>query len=144
MPGPALRAGQTLRLREPARSAGPAARTASSGAGGTYTVKAGDTLFGIARSHGVALDDLLAANGLQRGGVIKPGQSLRIPGAAGPAAATAAAAPRGGAPRYHTVRKGETLSAIARHYGTDVASLKRANSLTSDRLRAGEQLTIPN
>lgn len=144
LPGPALQAGQTLRLREPARSAGSSARAASGGAGGAYTVKAGDTLFGVARNHGVALDDLLAANGLQRGSVIKPGQSLRIPGAAGPAAASAAATPRGGDPRYHTVRKGETLSAIARRYGTDVASLKRANSLTSDRLRAGEQLTIPN
>ncbi len=141
---PALKAGQTLRLREPARAAGPAARAAAGGTGGAYRVKAGDTLFGIARGHGVTLDDLLAANGLQRNSVIKIGQSLRIPGAAGPAATSAAATPRSGSPRYHTVRKGETLSAIARHYGTNVASLKRANSLSSDRLQAGAQLVIPN
>lgn len=43
----------------------------------------------------------------------------------------------------HTVRKGDTLSAIARRYGTTVAKLKAANGLSSDMLRIGRVLRIP-
>lgn len=48
-----------------------------------YTVRRGDTLYGIARRFDVGLSDLLAANGLSSNGVIKPGQRLRVPGAPG-------------------------------------------------------------
>jgi LysM repeat protein len=43
----------------------------------------------------------------------------------------------------HVVQRGETLSAIARQYGVTVASLRKANNLTSDELKAGQKLTIP-
>jgi membrane-bound lytic murein transglycosylase D len=42
-----------------------------------------------------------------------------------------------------TIRPGDSLSHIARRHGTDVASLKRANNLTSHRIRAGKKLLIP-
>jgi LysM repeat protein len=44
-----------------------------------YTVRAGDTLSGIAEQHRVAVSALRAANGLGRSSLIKPGQKLRIP-----------------------------------------------------------------
>jgi membrane-bound lytic murein transglycosylase D len=50
------------------------------------------------------------------------------------------------APRYvtHRVRRGETLSAIARRYGTSVSVLMRTNGLRSaNRLRVGQRLRIP-
>ncbi len=50
------------------------------------------------------------------------------------------------APRYatHRVRSGETLSTIARRYGTSVSALMRANSLASpNRLRVGQSLRVP-
>lgn len=43
----------------------------------------------------------------------------------------------------HKVRKGETLSAIARKYGTTVAQLKKHNNLRSDNLRVGQNIRIP-
>jgi nucleoid-associated protein YgaU len=43
----------------------------------------------------------------------------------------------------HTVRRSETLSAIAERYGTTVARLKAANGLTSDLIRPGQTLEIP-
>ena len=48
-------------------------------AGGTYTVRSGDTLGRIADRQGVPLRNLLAANGLSTRSTIYPGQRLSIP-----------------------------------------------------------------
>jgi len=44
-----------------------------------YRVRAGDTLGGIARKHGVSVGALQAANGLGESTRIRPGQILSIP-----------------------------------------------------------------
>ena len=44
---------------------------------------------------------------------------------------------------YHRVRKGETLSQIARRYRTSVIAIKRANSMTRNLIRSGQRLKIP-
>jgi murein DD-endopeptidase MepM/ murein hydrolase activator NlpD len=44
----------------------------------TYTVKKGDTLFSIARRHGVSVEELRAANGLKAKGAIRAGQKLKL------------------------------------------------------------------
>lgn len=46
-------------------------------------------------------------------------------------------------PKVHTIKSGEALSIIARNYGVSVASIKQANNLRSDAIRAGAKLTIP-
>lgn len=48
------------------------------GKGGSYQVKSGDTLSGIAKRHGLSLDKLLSLNGLHMKSIIKPGQQLRL------------------------------------------------------------------
>jgi LysM repeat protein len=45
--------------------------------------------------------------------------------------------------KEHTVKQGETLTAIARIHGVSVAALKKANNLTSDILAVGQKLAIP-
>ncbi len=53
--------------------------------GSAYQVMGGDTLYGIARLHGVSAQALAAANGLTLDAVIYPGQPLSIPrGGIGP------------------------------------------------------------
>jgi N-acetylmuramoyl-L-alanine amidase len=42
------------------------------------------------------------------------------------------------------VKRGETLSSIARLYRTSVASLRQANRLKNDAIRAGQRLTVPD
>ncbi len=61
----------------PARPAAP--KPASSG---SYTIKSGDTLSGIAARHGVKLSAVLSANRLSMSSIIYPGNKLVIPGAA--------------------------------------------------------------
>lgn len=76
--------------------AAPAAVAPAPAATNIHTVVSGDTLGAISASYGVALNDVLAANGLSMATIIYPGDQIRIPGAGytAPApAAKAAAAP---------------------------------------------------
>lgn len=43
---------------------------------------------------------------------------------------------------YHKVRRGETLSSIARSHGTTVQRIKKLNGLKSDRIREGQRLRV--
>lgn len=43
---------------------------------------------------------------------------------------------------YHTIRKGESLSTIARKYGTTVKKIKSLNGLRNNNIRAGKKLRI--
>lgn len=44
--------------------------------------------------------------------------------------------------KYHKVKRGETLSIIARRYGVSVSTLKKWNGLRSSRLKTGQRLRI--
>ena len=49
---------------------------------------------------------------------------------------------KSGSGRYHTVRKGETLSKIAARYGLSVSQLKKLNGLKRDQIRVGQKLKV--
>jgi beta-lactamase class A len=88
-------AGQTLSLTTSGSGAAPAA----SGPG-SYTVKAGDTLWDISQSNGVKVDDLVQLNGLGNADVLAVGQVLRLPVTAGAIQRTAGiATPTPAAPK---------------------------------------------
>lgn len=61
-------------------------------ASGSYTIKSGDTLSGIAARNGVKLADILSANRLTMSSIIYPGQKLALPGASLAPASTPPAA----------------------------------------------------
>lgn len=106
-----------------------------------YVVRAGDTLSGIAKRHGTTLAALLAANPSLRGNpsLIKVGQRLSISANSSKAAATT---PQ----RTYVVRKGDSLSSIAKAHGTTVAALLTANpDLRGDPnlIKSGQLLKLP-
>ncbi|MGN0829335.1 MAG: LysM peptidoglycan-binding domain-containing protein [Akkermansia sp.] len=132
----------------------PAARKPSppAAAAGSYTVRAGDTLYAIARRHGCSPDALMRANAWDAAKPLRIGQQLRIPGGGAavtkspshPAPALHATKPHAG--RTYTVQPGDTLNRIAKRHGLTPAALMRANRISpaeAHRLRVGTILSIP-
>ncbi|MBF4995039.1 LysM peptidoglycan-binding domain-containing protein [Arthrobacter gandavensis] len=72
-------------------AAAPAAETPAPAAAVTHTVVSGDTLGAISASYGVALDSVLALNGLSIESIIYPGDVITVSGEAAAAPAAAAA-----------------------------------------------------
>jgi len=102
-----------------------------------YKVKKGDTLWEIARAHGVSVSDLKEWNGIGRRNTIRIGQKLTIYSGGG-----SSRAPARGRTVTHDVRSGETLWAIARKYDVSVDALKKWNRLRSDTVYIGQSLKI--
>ncbi|MFO7698580.1 MAG: LysM peptidoglycan-binding domain-containing protein [Anaerolineae bacterium] len=117
--------GATRVLPTPSSSTAPVDRPA------TYTVRRGDTLYSLARRFGVTVAALQRANGLPDD-AIQAGMQITIPS---PAAESGA--------RSHTVRAGETLYSLARHYGISVEAIQKVNGLSGTAIRTGMVLVIP-
>ena len=102
-----------------------------------YTVKRGDTLWGVARKHGVTVPALASANGLSSKSQLTAGARLQIPGAG-------SAAPPGESTRItYKVRSGDTLSEIAEKFSVSVHQLMTWNQLrSSSTLRAGQRIVV--
>lgn len=95
-----------------------------------YVVRAGDSLWKIARRYDTTVDTIKRINGLTNN-QIDVGQILKIPAGQN-------------APYIeYTVRSGDTLWLIARSYGTTVDAIKSLNGLSSDLLNIGQILRIP-
>lgn len=52
--------------------------------------------------------------------------------------------PSGARPGTYVVQRGDALAKISRRFGITVSQLKRANDLTSDMIRVGDELRIPS
>jgi LysM repeat protein len=147
-------AGHTLQVPAPGTVPVAASTTAAAAPPGTepaplggYRVRLGDTLSAIAAEHGVGLQQLAAANGLDPAGVLLAGTSLRLPTGAGTTTATAPSpgAPTTSASGGRLVNPGETLWGIAAANGITPASLAAANGLSPEaHIIAGTRLTIPS
>lgn len=116
----------------------------------TYVLQSGEKLEDIAPRFGITLADLRRINGLDKKAHIASGQTLLVPGKSSealdldafPATASISSAERTTTAKTHTVRKGETLQAIARKYDMNVSDLKRFNKLKSNQIAAGKKLTL--
>jgi membrane-bound lytic murein transglycosylase D len=102
-----------------------------------YRVRRGDSLWHIARKFGVTLGDLYRWNNMNSRSVIQPGNRIVV-GDAPPDGGTG-----GGEAIRHRVRRGETLSGIARKYAVSVRQVRAWNNLYGTSLiYPGQILTI--
>ena len=102
----------------------------------TYTVKAGDTLYSIARKFDLTVDELKALNNLTNntlsiGQVLIISEEENIP-------------PMPGDSILYTVQSGDTLYKIANQYGVSISDIIDLNNLGTTVLTVGQQLLIPN
>ncbi len=117
-----------------------------------HTVKEGETVAQIARTYGVSPADIQRVNGLARNASLRPGQHLKLPAGAAPEQsraarkqlASAVAGPLSApAERKYVVKRGDTLTEIARTHGVSQEDLRRWNGLERDALlRPGQTLRI--
>ena len=143
-----IRPGQTLSVSGNASQA-TATQVSYQSAGstsgnGTYTVKAGDTLYRIAYNHGISLTTLLSINGLSETSTIRPGQQLVVSGSAKATTSTtkATTVSYSTGASTHTVQAGDTLFRIAKNNGLTLSELKALNGLTSNNIRVGQVLKV--
>lgn len=74
-----IRAGERLRVTGKASAKAPKESTGRSGKGGSsYTVRKGDTLFKIASSHGMSVNELCRLNGISENKILREGQKLKV------------------------------------------------------------------
>jgi membrane-bound lytic murein transglycosylase D len=138
------------RSRRGRRGAG---RSGHAEPGGTIRVRQGDTLWSIARKHGVSTKELARVNGLRLDGKLKIGARLALPETgpkfsemppAGKRASSKSTTRSHGKTTRYKVHKGDTLEKIARVYGVKASDLAERNRLKQNEpLRLGAVLVIP-
>lgn len=130
-PSAAPRGGISVQTLAPPRAAGKPVVAAPAPAAGRpqrVEVKAGETLYALARRYNVPVRSMIELNHLAPPFALRAGQMLDLPQNA-----------------YHTVQPGETLYAISRRYGIDSFTLAQANRLAPPyAIQVGQQIAIPS
>lgn len=114
----------------------------------SYTVKAGDTIYSIARNNNISVDTLIQDNSLTDN-ILKIGSILKLRIPSGSTVIEECFGPDYTPPiddNYfnYTVKKGDSLYTIATKYNTSVSTIQSLNNLTSTNLSIGQTLKLPN
>ena len=139
--------GQQLRIKEgqtnSQASQSNSQTNQSSQNAGTYTVKAGDTLWGIANDHDTTVNALkqnnhLSSDTIYVGQVLSLGQTASTGSHSQSTASTQSSTSDG----TYTVKSGDTLWSIANANDMTVAQLKQKNDLSNDTIYVGQTLNV--
>lgn len=100
-----------------------------------YTIRAGDTLYSLARRYNTSVEAIMSANPGIDPNSLRVGQIICIPGGG--------ICPQGTSP--YTIKAGDTLFALARQFNTTVEAILNANpGINPNNLQIGQQICIPS
>lgn len=110
-----------------------------------HTVAKGETFVALAKKYGVGWKAIAEANPGVDPTRLKPGTTIKIPEPKPKEPSPTAAAQPTGGEGYTTykVQSGDTLTRIARKFGTTPKALRSINNLKTDRIKVGEILKVP-
>ncbi len=101
-----------------------------------YTIKAGDTLFNLARQYNTTVNAIIAINPGVDPNNLQIGQVICIPGSVSPTCPIGSFA--------YTIRPGDTLYMLAIRYNTTVEAIMRLNpGIDPNNLQVGQVICIP-
>jgi membrane-bound lytic murein transglycosylase D len=113
-----------------------------------YRAKPGETVAQIATKFALPVETLRTVNGLGNRSSLPAGHALLVP-AQRPSDATAESVVNtvfttvpSGRTYYHTVRRGESVASVARHYGVSADDLRRWNGMTQNAVKVGQRLRV--
>ena len=130
-----MRAGQRLKVDgdlpkvEAKVELAPSKAVKANKSGISYTVKAGESLIGIANQMGISAAELAALNDLNSRAGLRIGQQIMVPQTM----------------VDYKVKRGDTLIGLATRYGVETGKLAEMNDLQPNtQLRMGEVIKVPN
>ncbi len=101
-----------------------------------HLVKKGETVYSISRQYNIPLEAIYASHPSAKQG-IKAGETLVI-------RQDASSVPSDKKYAYYTIKRGDTLFALARQYNVTVADILKANpGVSESNFRAGDTVRIP-
>ncbi|TCP95724.1 N-acetylmuramoyl-L-alanine amidase [Cricetibacter osteomyelitidis] len=118
-----------------------------------HKVKSGETLLGLANKYHVKSDDIVALNKLKSRNLFI-GQTIKIPGKTkvvetknskvtkDSKSAVKNTEKSKSVPKYHTIKKDQTLYAVSREYGIPVDKLIKINKLKDGKVQAGQKIKL--
>ncbi|WP_080484715.1 LysM peptidoglycan-binding domain-containing protein, partial [Oenococcus oeni] len=132
-----------------ASSAASSASSVSSSSSSTssssksYTVASGDTLTSIAKAYGTTVSAIATANNISNPDYIYVGEVLTIGSSTSTSTSSTSSSSTSSSSKSYTVASGDTLTSIAKAYGTTVSAIATANNISNpDYIYVGEVLTI--
>ncbi|MGG1245060.1 LysM peptidoglycan-binding domain-containing protein [Bacillus cabrialesii] len=130
-------AGQTLSINGKSTSSKSSSSSLSSS---TYKVKSGDSLWKISKKYGMTVSELKKLNGL-KSDLLRIGQVLKLKGSTSSKSSSSTKVSTSSTSTYK-VKRGDSLSKIAKQYGTTVSKLKSLNGLKSDVIYVNQVLKV--
>ena len=109
-----------------------------------YTIKRGDTLWDIGRKYGVSVKQLAGWNGISPRKILRPGQKLDLWFADdGNKAVAGTEPPPSKDPFHYTVKRGDSLSSIAKKFNVTVNQLLAWNNLRKNKyIYPNQKITV--
>lgn len=106
-----------------------------------YKIKSGDSLYAIAKKNKTTVSKVRQANGMKKGETLKVGKVLKVP--TNKKIAKKTTKKKSLRVSKYRIKKGDTLSSIARKHHTTVAKLTKYNGMKKgDTLKLGRTIKV--